>query len=152
MSMVSLESTKIILKKFNLFAELLENFSDSKKQIKYIKKMIFTYCLSIEEGEYLINEGEQKDIDYYMRGIKESVYRFYKAKGIDDYNRAKQLLDRYNLEISSAITKTDIKLAESKGRAVFGDVFDKAKSIGDMVNKGVDKIKDAVNKAKEELI
>ena len=87
-----------------------------------------------------------------MMGIKDSVYRFYKAKGIDDYNRAKQMLDKYILELSSAITKTDMKLAESKGRAIFGDVFDKAKSIGDMVNKGVDKIKDAVNKAKEELV
>lgn len=152
MSMVSLESTKIILTKFNLFAELLENFSDSKKQIKHIKKMVVTYCLCIEEGEYLINESDQKDIDYYMMGIKDSVYRFYKAKGIDDYNRAKQMLDKYILELSSAITKTDMKLAESKGRAIFGDVFDKAKSIGDMVNKGVDKIKDAVNKAKEELV
>ncbi len=152
MSMVSLESTKNILKKFNLFAELLENFSDSKKQIKHIKKMVDTYCLCIENGEYLINESDQKNIDYYMMGIKDSVYCFYKVKGIDAFNRAKQMLDKYILELLAEITKTDMKLSEAKGRAIFGTAFDKAKSIGEVVNKGVDKIKDAVNKAKEELV
>ena len=151
MSIISSKTTGTILKNFDLFAQLLENFPDNKKQIKYIRKMISSYCVDINEENYLLTESDRAQVNCFVNQIKESAVFLYKSKSVYDYNRGKQELARCRADLLSAISKIELKLAEEKGKSVIGGVVDKAKSIGNIINKGVDKIKNAANKAKEEL-
>ena len=145
MNIVSVETKLVILKKFRLFTQLLGSVSDSKKQLKYAKKLIFVECKNINKGEYLLSEKDFTEIDVFMSELKEIAVRFTKVKNTDNYNRAKEKLSRFNENLTAAITKAEIAQAEEKGREIVGTVIEKAKTIGEFVNKGVNKIKETLS-------
>ena len=96
MNIVSAETKLVILKKFKLFSQLLGSFSDSKKQMKYVKRMIYTECKTINNDQYLLSDADATEIDVLVNELKEISLRFTKVKNTDNYNRAKELLNRFN--------------------------------------------------------
>ena len=130
-----------------MFANFLQIFANDKKQIKCIRKMIFLYYTNKNDEDYLLNETDKKEIDYFTNGIRNLSISFYKAKNIDDYNRSKQMLERYQSELSASIEQTKLKLVELRGQDIVEKSLKKIKHIGSVVNDRIDKIKSTVNKA-----
>lgn len=144
MNIVSAETKLVILKKFKLFSQLLGSFSDSKKQMKYVKRMIYTECKTINNDQYLLSDADATEIDVLVNELKEISLRFTKVKNTDNYNRAKELLNRFNENLFIAIKKAEINQVEEKSVEIIETVVEKAKNIGSFVNKSVNKIKDSI--------
>ena len=77
---------------------------------------------------------------YLADGVTRLATAFARAKIADDYNRARRELEAYRKELADAVTKFDLEYAAAKGRALFGTIVDKAKGIGDALNREIDKI------------
>jgi len=150
MNIVSLETKWSIINKLKLLSELLDSFSSNKKQMKHIRRVVKTYCTGIYEENYLFEDDDKKEVDFFVNEIKEIASRFCKAKDVESYNRSRELLDRYTSEIDAAISKTRLQLAEHHVEAGLGSVYEKAKTLGGIVQQGVSMIRDAVSKKKED--
>ena len=148
MSIIRLETKLGILKKLDLLANLLKSFSDSEKQIRYIRKMLRTYAKESSEKNFLLGENEKDDIEYFNSEMQKIAFRLQRAKKPDDFKRLSQALQLCHTEIGKAIAKTEFQLAEVKGKAALGNLFEKAKNIGDTITHsiehGIEKIKSTV--------
>ena len=82
MSIAYLESKLRTLEKFKFFAELMQKFSDSKKQMTHIKKIIYLEFESIETDSFPLDENDNRSVEYYISEIKDIVTRFEKAKKV----------------------------------------------------------------------
>lgn len=138
MSITRLETKLGILKRLDLLANLLKSFLDSKKQIRYIRKMLRTYAKESSEKNFLFGENEKDDIEYFNSEMRKIALRLQRAKKPDDFKRLSQALQLCHTELSKAITKTEFQLAEVKGKATLGNLFEKAKSIGDTITHGIE--------------
>ncbi len=149
MSIASLETKFNILKNLNLFANLLKSFSDSKKQLRYIRRMLHTYSLEANDKNFLIEEAEKEEIDYFITEIQKITHRLSKTNKPLEYKRLSQSLDVWQSELNKAIIKTEALLVEAKGRATLGNLFEKAKNIGDSITQtienGIGKIKSTIH-------
>ncbi len=150
MSIARMETKFRILKNLELFAKLLKSFPESKKQIKYTRKMLCTYSREASEKHCLLSENEKEDIDYFITEFQKIAFRLQKAKKPDDFKRLSQALEICQAELTRAIGKTELQLAEIKGKAVFGNLFEKAKSLGGSLAHGIENIKSSINNSMEE--
>ena len=130
MSIAYLESKLNTLEKFKFFTDLMERFSDSKKQMNLIKRIIFLEFDSIESDSFRLEENDNRSVEYYVSEIRDIVTRFSKAKKVDEYNRARELLKRCSLEIAEAIRSTKDAVADEKEKAeILAELPEKGVSI-----------------------
>ena len=144
MSIAYLESKLRTLEKFKFFAELMQKFADSKKQMTHIRKIIFLEFESIETNSFPLDENDNRSVEYYISEIKDIVTRFEKAKKVEDYNRARELLNRCSLEIDEAIKSTKDDIVDAKGKAAMESVAAGISAVGDIFHMGVSRLKKAV--------
>ena len=132
MSIAYLENKLQTLEKFKFFVDLIGRFADSKKQMSHIRKIIFLEFDFIESDSFRLEENDNRSVEYYVSEIKDIVTRFKKAKKVDDYNRAGELLKRCTLEIAEAIKSTEAAMIDAKEKAEMETVAVGISIIGDM--------------------
>jgi len=148
MNIVSIETKLVLFKKFSLFAEMLVCLSESKKQIKCVKKIIYSECKNINDKEYMLSEKDAAEVDIYVSDLKEIAVRFAKAKNTENYNRAKELLNRFNEALENAIKNGKIEQDKEKHRGFLHEALKKGREIERTVVDAADAIKAVVNSVK----
>ncbi|MBP3308514.1 MAG: hypothetical protein IJY01_07300 [Clostridia bacterium] len=139
-SIVNCKNAKDILDKLYLLTDFIESFSNDKIILKKIKRVALIYRSRAKEKTFLMSENNRESIMYLAEGVTRLARAFARAKITDDYNRARRELEAYRKELADAVTKFDLEYATAKGRALFGTIVDKAKGIGDALNREIDKI------------
>ena len=147
---MSIETKLVLLKKFDLLTKLLYNFSESKKQISYVKSMICTEFNAISKNQYLMNEKDSNEIYVSINELKVIGVRFYKAKDTEDFNRAKELLNRFEENLQVAIARASIREAEEKSKNLIGSVIGKVKTGSDSLKNKISNLCSAVTSKQAE--
>lgn len=141
MSIAYLESKLHTLEKFKFFTELMQRFADSKKQMSHIRKIIRLEFKSIETDSFPLDENDNRSIKYYTSEINDIVARFEKAKKVEDYNRARELLNRCSLEIAEAIKSAREDIADAKDQVAMDNVAMAISTVSDIFNIGVHRLR-----------
>jgi len=125
MSITGASVALTIFQKLDLFIELLQKFSDSKKQLRCILKMLNRFSKSISEKHIFLDEDARKDIEYFLDRIKEISRRLHRAKNADHYKRASQELPHIKLDLSKAIKATSTHLFEERAKSILKNIEDR---------------------------
>ena len=148
MNVVSIETKLVLFKKFSLFTEMLVCLSESKKQIKYVKRIIYSECKNINDREYILSEKDAAEVDVYISDLKEIALRFAKAKNTENYNRAKELLNRFNQTLENAIKNGETERDKEKHKGFLHEALKKGREIERTVVDAASAIKAVVNSVK----
>ena len=114
MSTLSLDKTASLLEKFRLFTQLIERFSDAKKQLRLVRNLIINECKSIKSSNFLLSKRDHDNLHYYMDELCEIVSRFERARNTDNYNRARKMLKRYGFELNATIEEIEAESRKKK--------------------------------------
>lgn len=149
MDIVSVESKIHCLERFALFAALMTQFSESKKHMRLIKKMVALECKALKKGTCLLNESDKNRVLQFCEELKDIVKRLYTTRSVESYNRWKALLLRFEEEISSELRRSNVVLVEGRGANAFESVKEYAKKAEDLIQRGIEKLKGSLVKDQE---
>ncbi len=138
---VSAEKKKTVLTRYYLLAQLCEQYSADRRTLNALCRVIRLEFKRWKKNTYYpLSDGDVRDISYFIAELKDIATGLAKGRNIEKH--AVVIAHLYDLldKMCDVLKTTEDVLHEKKSNAL-GTAIETAKTIRDLVGKGVSEIK-----------
>ena len=146
----SLRERVNLLEKLLLLALTAESYHDSKKVVVCVKKTALAEGKALAKSKYTLTDGDRELCAKYASVLAEVAKALSKAKKAEDLQEEKKALHDFALTLDLQLDADKALLFPNDVATGVTTVIDGAaagaKKLGDLIEKGVQYVKDAVQK------
>ena len=138
MSDTSFKGKTDYLRKLILIGKTAEAYCDDVKMIKMLGKQLTRQKKQLKRSRYPMIDSDKRDVSIAMTELKDILVRLAKMSEVERYKIAVQSLGEYVAKLEKTVFSEDEK---SITKSVISAAKDTAKSLGEELSKGVEKLK-----------
>lgn len=144
----SIKKKRELLRKYFLLGSLAREYSDHKKTLRAINRMVKGELAKLRKSKYAVTGTDFRDAMRFGEDLSDVVARLIRAKKVESYRIAAEALDGYLIGISEASEslvekKTDV-------RQMIDAALGKAKLAGEALEKKAGEALERVKKTMAE--